>query len=754
MGPARLSQVDSRAASYSPLCTDQANQARVMGVDLEVKCPKAMFVMVFSIPGKDKDGTDPSEAVKDAEDVWKEAFTTEAPDSVRNGMARKEFCQEAYAHVISILEGEHCGFFLEDFLSIDQDEHFVSIHIDDQEVLKELAVMAEARARVKKEAYTAKECHYPTEHSAAGGFHHLLEVDTSLDGKPLDNACPAFVRYDRDLEDCFEDFTLPDKFRIVRRAILRHVHVGALEKAKVISKFFAAHDWEVVQELYNRGWSQPHNLLMWPRESMPDYLNGYFGAQVAYYFHLFNCFVRWVSVPAVVSVLVYVMRISGLLTVKQIRVMNTSFGAFLCLWTTCFLAYYHQQMHFKTKKWGFENATTVAMVRKQFRDDLRGSCSEGIRRMAHWLLCGVFILETVGAVAYLSNLRRIAFHEPEGTTFGISNTLAMPIFKYVITANIKAVDFAWTAISTALSNRENFRTDPELRSGMVLKLFAVKFVIFYYPFVYTIFIQPYVEGCQGDVPLQDGGHIQGCLDALRSDLSTFFFTQVILETVEVIVALATLYWSLRSEMKRKKDKNSGAKLSYLELQAMAPAYENADETADYMAMVMNFGFISMFGVTTPAICALCFLANFPLKRLSAYKFCFAYRRVIPRAQEGIGSWSPILNFLAYAGVMVTTYIVIFVFHLGSLSFTKCLLAFLVIEHLMAALKFAIDGFLGKKSVAHQRVDEYNDDVLDDVLDAAMKKAAVGLDSPSPESGRRVSTRLEEGGLDNKGPKGP
>ena len=42
---------------------------------------------------------------------------------------------------------------------------------------------------------------------------------------------------------------------------------------------------------------------------------------------------------------------------------------------------------------------------------------------------------------------------------------------------------------------------------MTLKIFAVKFVVFYYPFVYTLFIQPVVDGCEvvkgrEDHPLQ------------------------------------------------------------------------------------------------------------------------------------------------------------------------------------------------------------------------------------------------------------
>ena len=63
-------------------------------------------------------------------------------------------------------------------------------------------------------------------------------------------------------------------------------------EAEVMIKFFAAHDWEKVQELYARGWSNPLKFYKWPSAQMPDYLATYFGMQVAYFFHFYNSFMK------------------------------------------------------------------------------------------------------------------------------------------------------------------------------------------------------------------------------------------------------------------------------------------------------------------------------------------------------------------------------------------------------------------------------------------------------------------------------
>ena len=141
-------------------------------------------------------------------------------------------------------------------------------------------------------------------------------------------------------------------------------------------------------------------------------------------------------------------------------------------------------------------------MRKEFDDSLRETLPEALRNSMHWVLCLLFIAETIGAVAFITNWRIAISEDKDGTTFGMSNTLVTKLFKYLITANIKIVDFAWTSLSTYLTEKENWRTDVDLKSNMIVKLFAVKFVIFYYPFFYVIFLQPFVEGC-------DGGEMEG-----------------------------------------------------------------------------------------------------------------------------------------------------------------------------------------------------------------------------------------------------
>jgi len=290
------------------------------------------------------------------------------------------------------------------------------------------------------------------------------------------------VRYAEDIKEKLEDLSEPDKLRVARRTITQHLSLPALEQAEVMIKFFAAHDWEKVQELYARGWSNPLKFYKWPSAQMPDYLATYFGMQVAYFFHFYNSFMKWLSIPAILSVVVVIVRHSHVLSLYQVHLMNSAFGAGLCLWTTAFLASYKQDMDYKTLHWGMQGASAeVAQVRKSFRDELRGTFRETLQNLFHWVLCVLFIAETIGAVAYLTEARSLARDSPEESTMGLPNTVFVLAAKYLVTVNIKVVDFAWMSLSPWLSGRENWRTDAELKSAMTLKIFAVKFVVFTIP---------------------------------------------------------------------------------------------------------------------------------------------------------------------------------------------------------------------------------------------------------------------------------
>merc|ERR1711972_862335 len=122
---------------------------------------------------------------------------------------------------------------------------------------------------------------------------------------------------------------------------------------------------------------------------------------------------------------------------------------------------------------------------------------------------------------------------PEGEYFGLDAATAEMAGKYMITANIKIVAAIWNFVSPKLTGWENHKTKQELKSAMVLKIFIVKAVVYFYPFLYIAFAKRYFEGCG----LASGG--DGCITELNENLAVFFATHIATVLVMIFINACT-----------------------------------------------------------------------------------------------------------------------------------------------------------------------------------------------------------------------
>merc|ERR1719161_3137969 len=122
--------------------------------------------------------------------------------------------------------------------------------------------------------------------------------------------------------------------------------------------------------------------------------------------------------------------------------------------------------------------------------------------------------------------------------------------KYLITLNITIVGAVWNFISPKLTGWENHKTKFELKSAMVLKIFIVKAVVYFYPFLYLAFAQRYFEGC--GLGTDDN---EGCIDQLNENLAVFFATHIATVLFMILLSVGMTKFSIMREIKAFKDKH-------------------------------------------------------------------------------------------------------------------------------------------------------------------------------------------------------
>eukprot|EP00930_Biecheleria_cincta_P001051 TRINITY_DN102214_c0_g1_i1.p1 TRINITY_DN102214_c0_g1~~TRINITY_DN102214_c0_g1_i1.p1 ORF type:complete len:750 (+),score=88.43 TRINITY_DN102214_c0_g1_i1:105-2354(+) len=721
-----LGHEDSQRAS---MAQDQNSRITLLRNEIQRVDEPWHFVMVWP---KEHGGNREwlQEKMPKPEEWWSRIFTGrngtgQRPQFVKDGMSRKEFYNATYDEIILTFSGPECGFETDIMQSIDGDEVFLMIALTNLDTARRLAETESMLLPLKKQAYDDVSIPIPTDLRDESGQFQVQLLGTKLKDQSLDNTYPAHVKMSAAQKwDKVEDLDNPTLVRLVRRRMQLFVSLNALENSSAIVHIFPVHHWAPLEALYERRWndlSLTRSLIDWPKEYMADYVVEYFGPEIGFVFHWFDNFTRALCIPAVLSIIASACReltVDNMLPLSstQIEEVYVGFACLLCMWSSAYFSNYRQAKNLKVLKWGMQGFSEAgAAVRKQFSDAYRGTASDRLQHFLHWFLCALMVAETVGLTWWLSVLRMKAGADPSGTTMRMQNETFLLVSQYIITVNIKVVDKGWTFLSTYLTEKENWRTLQDLKSAMVTKMFAVKFVAFYYPFLYAILFQPIVEGCPGHYDHE----IDGCIASLRQDLKTFFVTQLVSELALLCLSLLMTKWAIEREIAGSSKKMK--KYTYLEVQAKSAPYLTTDEVGDFMNGMLNYGFVVMFGVVSPLICFLCFISNFPMKRLLAYKLSYASQRPFPRGADGIGSWEPIMDFLGFAGVIVNLYIAVFVFRpMRDFSFTTKLLLYIAGEHVFFGAKFILQTLNGSKSTAQLRVEESQSDNLDSILSTTNK----------------------------------
>lgn len=286
---------------------------------------------------------------------------------------------------------------------------------------------------------------------------------------------------------------------------------------------------------------------------------------------------------------------------------------------------------------------------------------------------------------------------------------------------ITLCDPIWRWVSLSLTRRENHRTNQLFENSLIYKRFAFQFVSNYISLFYIAFLRPYVgEQCTvGFTGVND------CMKELESQLMSLVVTRsTIGQVAELIIPFLTSRFGQWQSRRRsnacrsnsgspsspsglgcnadKADENpvvSSGHNKYVQESKLA-IYESTMD--DYNELVIQFGYLTLFGLAFPPASAICLLNNLIEVRTDAYKILKLSQRPNADSAGGIGAWYYILEFINILSVMTNVAMLVFtadsiniLFHLdrrfGDDFWRKLLhrvVAFFIAEHILLGLKGA------------------------------------------------------------------
>mmetsp|Transcript_22090 Transcript_22090/g.50505 ORF Transcript_22090/g.50505 Transcript_22090/m.50505 type:complete len:755 (-) Transcript_22090:46-2310(-) len=401
----------------------------------------------------------------------------------------------------------------------------------------------------------------------------------------------------------------------------------------------------------------------WPSTPEKD-INDYFGSKVAMYFAWMNSFTAWLVPLAIVGVAAY----------ARMRWYDHShdddpylpfYSLVVVLWATAFLRTWEGRCTGLAWQWGVYGVLRREEVRAEFRGGMRISPVTGQmeRHFAPWKRGCAYLASVVTTLAMLgvaffimvcslnlqgymseeaTNFERL-FHFPalaklakKGAIFDpeqeryFGALTYVPVLLHVLT--IRKLNDIYSRVAQALTQLENHKLVRDYEDAMIAKRFLFDAFDCYIAPFYVAFV------------MQD-------VRKLRSELIQVYVVDSLRRVfLETLLPLAHKLWARRKKRSAygAAKKSDDADAAHALVQLQDPVY---DEFDDFLEMVLEFGYITLFASAFPLAGVLSIICNIIEMKSDLFKLVWVYQRPLAFRTGDLGTWGFVLKSIVVLSVL-------------------------------------------------------------------------------------------------------
>lgn len=465
--------------------------------------------------------------------------------------------------------------------------------------------------------------------------------------------------------------------------------LSKLEAVGVVKEVFPLHDEKKRKQLL-RSWAM--NWSDFTTQPIDD-ICAYYGMKIATYFTFLGMYTRWMLFPASLGLTVQLVDFGSM----QFLVLPFFFMS-LISWVVLFFQFWKRKNAAVSARLQIYNSVTSdseyrsmktepslsrfpsELMKKQSTDRIKEKANFQREEWFSWLMRvrnDVFVIMSIICLQLPFELAYAHLYE----------VLRSDILKFSLTAVYLLVIQYFTRmggkISVKLIKYEKYDTAENRTNSLVYKVFGVYFMQSYIGVFYHALLHRNIT-------------------TLRQVLIQRL---VISEVIENLLENSIPYLSysfkkfraVRTKGKREKEPSTGKPRAFtrVEKEYLKPAYaasvgqEIEDGLFDdFLELVLQFGMIMMFACAFPLAFAFAAVNNITEIRADALKLLAMMRRPVPRAEETIGAWLNIFQFLIVMSICTNSALLVCMYDRdGSWNLSPGLAAILIMEHVLLFIKF-------------------------------------------------------------------
>ncbi|XP_072320928.1 anoctamin-5-like [Eucyclogobius newberryi] len=229
---------------------------------------------------------------------------------------------------------------------------------------------------------------------------------------------------------------------------------------------------------------------------------------------------------------------------------------------------------------------------------------------------------------------------------------------------IMILNLMYERVAVWITDLEIPKTHLEYENRLTTKMFLFQFVNYYSSCFYVAFFKGKFVGFPGHYTYMFGTNSKlrneecdpgGCLIELSTQLVIVMVGKQMCGNIqEAFLPVMRNWWNSRKTRGNPETHHSRWEQDYVLLN-----FTELGLFYEYLEMVVQFGFITLFVASFPLAPLLALFNNILEVRVDAWKFTTQYKRPVASKARNIGSWQEILNAVAILSVVTNAFIMAF-----------------------------------------------------------------------------------------------
>uniref|UniRef100_A0A8C7SUT2 Anoctamin n=1 Tax=Oncorhynchus mykiss TaxID=8022 RepID=A0A8C7SUT2_ONCMY len=246
----------------------------------------------------------------------------------------------------------------------------------------------------------------------------------------------------------------------------------------------------------------------------------------------------------------------------------------------------------------------------------------------------------------------------EYVTAQMATSVTASIISFVV---IMVLNILYERVAIWITDFELPRTKTDYENSLTLKMFLFQFVNYYSSCFYIAFAKGKVVGYPGQPVYLLGKYRNeecdpgGCLIELTTQLTVIMGGKAIWNNIQEVL----LPWMKNLIFRYCTRVGSEKVIPRWEQDYQLQPIGKLGLFYEYLEMVIQFGFVTLFVASFPLAPVLALVNNLFEIRVDAWKIVTQFRRMVPEKAQDIGAWQPILQGVAILAVASNAMIIAF-----------------------------------------------------------------------------------------------